>query len=353
MAGEKTEQATPKRRQDERKKGNVFQSSEVVTVFSLIIVFYSVKLLAPIILAALQGSFEYFFSLGATTTSIGQAEVNNVTMRGEMVFFITTVPLLLICSLVAIIFTFAQTKMMVNFKNMAFKGNRLSPIGGFKKMFSTRAVVEMLKAVIKVTVLAYVVYSILKTELPLLPRMMDYSIADSMAQTGAIILAIVQRVVIAFVFLAAFDLFYQRWEYEKNIRMSKQEIKEEYKQMEGDPQVKGKIRERQQQQSRKRMMQAVPSADVVIRNPTHFAVAIKYDAKSDSAPVVVAKGMDSLALRIVKLAEENDVVITENKPLARGLYDAVELDREIPDMFYQAVAEVLAFVYSIKKKELK
>lgn len=132
--------------------------------------------------------------------------------------------------------------------------------------------------------------------------------------------------------------------------MSKQELKEEYKQTEGDPQVKGKIKERQQAQARQRMMQKVPSADVVIRNPTHFAVAIQYDPGRNNAPVVVAKGMDSLALRIVAIAEENGVFITENRPLARGLYEAVDLDREIPDEFYQPVAEVLAFVYSLKKK---
>ena len=135
--------------------------------------------------------------------------------------------------------------------------------------------------------------------------------------------------------------------------MSRQELKEEYKQTEGDPQLKGKIRERQQAQARQRMFQKVPTADVVIRNPTHYAVAIQYDPQKNGAPVVVAKGVDSLALRIVAVAQEHQVFITENKPLARGLYEAVELDQEIPDKFYQPVAEVLAFVYSLKKKDLK
>ena len=156
-----------------------------------------------------------------------------------------------------------------------------------------------------------------------------------------------------FVVLAIFDYVYQWWDYEKNLRMSKQEIKEEYKQSEGDPHVKGQIKERQQQMSRKRMMQSVPEADVVIRNPTHYAVAIQYDADQHSAPVVVAKGADALALRIVQIAEEAGVHVMENKPLARGLYETVDIDREIPEKFYQAVAEVLAFVYSLKKKDLR
>ena len=154
-----------------------------------------------------------------------------------------------------------------------------------------------------------------------------------------------------FVGLAIFDYVYQWWDYEKNLRMSHQELKEEYKQTEGDPQIKGKIRDRQQQMSRQRMMQKVPNADVVIRNPTHYAVAIQYDPEKNSAPVVVAKGADTLALRIVAVAEEHGVYVTENRPLARGLYESVDLDREIPEKFYKTVAEVLAFVYSLRKKE--
>ena len=182
---------------------------------------------------------------------------------------------------------------------------------------------------------------------------MDMEFGQAIATTADIIFSIVEVAAVIMAFVAAADYLYQWWDYEKNLRMSKQELKEEYKQTEGDPQIKGKIRERQQAQARQRMMQQVPSADVVIRNPTHFAVAIKYDPERNSAPIVVAKGMDSLALRIVAVAEENGVFITENKPLARGLYEAVELDQEIPDRFYQPIAELLAFVYSLKKKELK
>ena len=213
--------------------------------------------------------------------------------------------------------------------------------------------VELLKSLLKITVLGYILYDIMKDELPVLPRMMDMSVRQVMAATGEVILSIVRTAAIFFAFIALFDYVYQWWEYEKNLRMSKQEIKEEYKETEGDPQIKGKIKEKQQMMARQRMMQSVPSADVVIRNPTHFAVAIRYDPDKDRAPVVVAKGADRLALKIVAVAEEHGIAVTENVPLARALYDAVELEMEIPSQFYQPVAEVLAFVYSLKKKDLK
>lgn len=259
---------------------------------------------------------------------------------------------MLISSLVAIVITLAQTKLLVSFQSMKPKMSRLNPLQGLKKMFSIRGIVELLKALIKITIMGYIIYSVFLEYVPVLPRLMDMSIGQAIGETGDMILSIVQSVAIAAAFVAAFDFLYQWWDYEKNLKMSKQEIKEEYKQTEGDPQIKGKIKERQQQQARKRMMQNVPNADVVIRNPTHFAVAIEYKPEKNNAPVVIAKGMDSLALKIIQVAEKNNITLVENKPLARGLYEAVDIDREIPENFYQAVAEVLAFVYSIKKKDL-
>ena len=260
-------------------------------------------------------------------------------------------PLLLISSLTGIIFSGIQTRFLVTPKLIAPKFNRLSPLQGFKKMFSMRGVVELLKSLIKIVVLGVVIYNVFSDELPLFPRMMDMSVEQAMASTGNIILQIVQNAVVIFVFLAVVDYGYQWWEYEKNLRMSKQDIKDEYKETEGDPQIKGKIKERQQQMARQRMMQNVPSADVVIRNPTHYAIAIQYEAGKNSAPVVIAKGADFLARKIVEIAEEHQIAIVENKPLARGLYAAVDLDQEIPEEFFKPVAEVLAYVYNLKEKE--
>ena len=352
MAGEKTEKATPKRKQDERKKGNVFQSREVVVVFSLLASFYGLKFLSPLIMNTLEKSIADFFYLAGSVQQLEAGELIRYFIQACGVFLVASLPMLLICSGVTIIFTMAQTRGLFTMKSAAPKFNSLNPIEGIKKMFSLRGVVELIKSLAKIIVLGYIIWGQFRDAFWSFPRLMDMDPMQGMAFTGNMILEIAKTAAIIMIFVAAADYFYQWWEYEKNLRMSKQELKEEYKQTEGDPQVKGKIRERQQAQARQRMMQKVPGADVVIRNPTHYAVALKYDPERNGAPVVVAKGADSLALRIVAVAQENGVFITENKPLARGLYETVDLDREIPDQFYQPVAEVLAFVYSLKRKGL-
>lgn len=324
-----------------------------MTVFSLIAIFYSFKFLAPYIIGALEKCVVDFIAVPMTREELLPSELRADFWNAALVFVITALPLLLIGSLVGIVFSGIQTRFLVTPKLLAPKFNRLSPLQGFKKMFSMRGVVELLKSILKIVVLGIVIYNILSEELPLFPRMMDMSIQQVMASTGNIIIKIVQNAAIIFVFLAVADYAYQWWEYEKNLRMSKQDIKDEYKETEGDPQIKGKIKERQQQMARQRMMQNVPSADVVIRNPTHFAVAVKYEAGVNSAPVVVAKGADFQARKIVEIAEANQITIVENKPLARGLYAAVELEQEIPEEFFKPVAEVLAYVYHLKEQERK
>ena len=353
MAGEKTEKATPKRKQEERKKGNIFQSNEVVVVFSLLGTFYGLKLLGPFIITALEKCIADFWGKAAVIEELTLSDVSEYFFDGCIVFALSALPMLLICGVIAIIFTIAQTRGLFTMKGAAPKFSRLNPLQGLKRLCSLRGIVELFKSLVKIIVLGSIIWNLFQKEFWNFPRMMDMSFSQVMVDVGEMILSIAQTSAIAMAFVAAADYFYQWWEYEKNLRMSKQELKEEYKQTEGDPQIKGKIRERQQAQARQRMMQKVPSADVVIRNPTHFAVAIQYDPTHNNAPVVVAKGADSLALRIVAVAQENGVYTIENKPLARGLYETVDLGREIPDEFYQPVAEVLAFVYSLKKKDLK
>lgn len=353
MAGEKTEKATPKRKQDERKKGNVFQSREIGTVLSLVAVVFSLQLLGPWILSKLEQSMSDFFGLIGTQEVANISDVRVMFLNVGTCFAVTILPVLLIGVLASIIATIAQTRGLVSFQLLKPKFNRINPIEGFKRLFSLRGLVELLKSILKIVILGVVIWQQVEDLLPTIPRIVDMTIPQAMVLAGSAIMQIVKNVAIIMAFIAAADLLYQWYEYEKNLRMSKQEVKEEYKQTEGDPQVKGKIREKQNAMARRRMMQNVPGADVVIRNPTHYAVALKYDAARNRAPVVVAKGQDELALRIVAVAEQHDVVITENRPLARGLYEAVELDQEIPDRFYQPVAEVLAFVYNLKKKGLE
>lgn len=332
----------------------MFQSREVVVVFSLVITFYAFKLLWPLTYNSIQQMMKLFLGQITTLESLTITNARIFFEQGCLTFVATAMPLLIICGMVTILVTIAQTRMLFTMKAAEFKISRLNPIQGFKKMFSIRGIVELLKSLMKITVLGVIIYQNLGKEFALMPRLMQFSSLESvMAYIGGIVLSIAKTAAIIMAFIAAFDYLYQWWDYEKNLRMSKQELKEEFKQTEGDPQIKGKIKERQQQQARQRMMQNVPNADVVIRNPTHFAVAIQYRPERNNAPVVVAKGMDSLALKIVQVAEENGVMTIENKPLARGLYDTVDLDCEIPDQFYQPVAEVLAFVYNLKKKDLK
>lgn len=352
-SGEKTEKPTAKRRQDERKEGNVFQSREVTTVISLVVVFYSFKLLYPLtqstVLENMDKAFEYISQINILDIS----QTKKIFTDGMLAFAVASLPILLISAIVSIIPVIVQTKGLVSFKSLKPKFSNLNPLNGIKKMFSLRGVIELLKSIIKISVLIYVVYDVLKDEIPSAYKMIDMSIEELCSYTGGIFMDIIKTLAIVFAFLAGFDYMYQRWEYERKLKMTKQEIKEEYKNTEGDPQIKGRIKQKQRENAQRRMMQAVPEANVVIRNPTHYAVALKYEYGTDSAPVVVAKGKDNIAFKIIEIAEAHDIVIVENRPLARALYAEVDIDKEIPSNYYQAVAEVIAFVYKVKKKELK
>jgi len=353
LAGEKTEKATPRRRKDEREKGNVFQSRDFVIVVSLLTMFFSLKALGPGMLANLESSLRYFFQLAAEKTQVNPSDNRAIFILALMIFAKTALPLMLISALIVVVATMAQTRFLFTTKTMEFKLSRLNPLEGIKRMFSLRAVVELLKAMLKIAVLVYIIYKQLAKRIATLPRLMDMTPKQAIVVSGDAIMAIVKATGIIFAFVAVGDIFFQWWQYERNIRMSKEEIKEEYKRLEGDPQIKGRIKQLQQKMAMNRMMQKVPEADVIIRNPTHYAVAIKYDPEKNHAPLVLAKGADHVAKKIIELAEKHDVIITENKPLARGLYEAVEINQEIPENFYQPVAEVLAFVYSLKNKKLK
>ncbi len=321
-------------------------------MLSLVAVFFSLQLLGPWIISNLETTITEFFSLSATQTAVTMADANSFLLKGCLCFAVTILPVLIIGAFASSLSTIAQTRGLVSFEALKPKFSRINPIQGIKRLFSLRGVVELLKSILKIIILGIVIYQALEQELSIIPRLADMTIPQAGAAIGAAIMEIVKKAALIMAFVAAFDYLYQWYEYEKNLRMSKQEIKEEYKQTEGDPQVKGKIREKQNMMARRRMMQNVPNADVVIRNPTHYAVALQYDPEHHRAPIVIAKGQDSLALRIVSVAEQHNVVVTENRPLARGLYENVELNAEIPDRFYQPVAEVLAFVYNLKKKDL-
>ncbi|MBR5943677.1 MAG: EscU/YscU/HrcU family type III secretion system export apparatus switch protein, partial [Lachnospiraceae bacterium] len=226
--------------------------------------------------------------------------------------------------------------------------SNLNPINGVKRLFSVNSIVELIKALLKIFLIGIIVYTYVKDKAHYLFAMYDMTILQALDLILETVVELGIRISAVYAIISAGDLIYQRTKFKRDMRMTKQEVKDEYKQTEGDPQIKGKIRQRMQQASQRRMMQNVPKADVVITNPTHYAVAIQYDADMYPAPIVLAKGENYLAQKIKEAAKENQIEIVENKPLARMLYSSVEVGEMIPPELYQAVAEVLAFVYKLK-----
>ncbi len=349
---EKTEQATAKRLRDERKKGNVFKSQEMISLGGLLAVFLALQALGVFILQTLTGGLERFWFEAGVRESLSRLEVQEFFVSAAMIFALAALPGLLVAALAAIVLTAIQTQLNFSGEALQPKFSRLSPLQGFRKMFSLRGVIELVKSLLKITVLGYIIYIQYQERVALLPRLYNMDFINVLFFAAGFVWDIVLNVSVIFAFLAAGDFLYQRWQYEKDMRMSKHEIKEEYKQTEGDPQIKGKIKQKQREMSQARMMQAVPEADVIIRNPTHYAVAIQYRPGEDNAPKVLAKGADLMALRIIHVAEEHDIMLVENKALARRMFENAPLDAEIPSDFYEAVAEVLAFVYSVRNRSL-
>ena len=353
-AGEKTEKATDHKRREERKKGNVMQSKDVVTAAFIVIIFSLLKVMMKTMIAVCERTFDYWFNLaggGIDGINIdGMPFYSKLAIEIGKVVLICAGPVLLVGSFVTIIATGAQTKFLFSRESIKFKIDKLNPINGIKKMFSISSLFELAKAILKLVILAVIVYSEVKKRIPEFARLFDMEVASSTMYMLDAIFSIVIKVAAVFVGVAVIDVLFQYFKFEKDMRMTKQEVKEEYKNLEGDPQVKGKRRQIQRQMAMSRMMDSVPDSDVIIRNPTHFAVAVKYDKDKNNAPVVLAKGADNLAMKIVSIAEKHDIVMVENKPLARGLYDSVDVGKEIPPDFYHAVAEVLSFVYKLQGK---
>lgn len=349
----KTEKATPKKRRDERREGHVFSSKDVIVVVSLLGTFYGLKLLLPFIYQEVRETMIYYVSNSMSVEELSIAQLRAVAMDVVKVLAIGILPLGFISIILAVVATGVQTKFLFATKVLAFKLSKLSIIKGIKNLFSIKNLIELLKGILKITILCVILYQVLKADMRNIARMMDMNILASSSYTLEMVISMVLRIGLVFTAIAGFDYLYQKWDYEKQIRMSKQEVKEEYKQTEGNPEIKGRVRNLQRSRARNRMMQAVPDADVIIRNPTHFAVALKYDIHKHNAPILVAKGQDYLALKIVEAGEANGVTIIENKPLARGIYATTPLDGEIPADYYGVVAEILVQVFRKNKKSLE
>ncbi len=349
MAGEsKTEKATPKKRRDERKKGNVLMSKDAVAVATLIGSLFMVQIMSGVFVEQIKDLLNLCFSYAAVgAPGLLTGTLKELLKTVILSFVVMAGPFLAVTALLAVGVTFFQTKLLVAGESIKPKFSRINPLQGFKRLFSLRSIIEAFKGVLKITILLVLIYNYFQKAALGFSRFLGMELSQSCGIFFQESVTLVVQIAIAFAVLAFFDYLYQWWDYERQLKMSKQEIKEEYKQTEGDPQVKGKIKQIQRQRAQQRMMQQVPGADVVIRNPTHFAVALRYKPDEDNAPVAVAKGMDELALRIVQVAEENGVSVVENVPLARSLYASTQLDREIPPEFYGPVAEILVYVLKL------
>lgn len=347
-SGEKTEKPTAHKISKAREEGQVFQSQDLVTAVVLLIGFVVLRQQMPGIRKIVR-QFLYQI-LDMMSYPKGDVLSGSLFVLFCRLAAKATLPLLLVICLTSIITQGAQTKFNRSTKVLSPKFERINPISGIKRMFSLRGLFNLLKSIIKVAVLLLFVYLSIRDSLGKAVQLMGAAPGGITSELMTLIFDMVLRICIVFSIIAVVDFAYQKWQYNKDLMMTKQEVKDEYKMMEGDPQIKGRIKSKMRQIASQRMMQAVPSADVVVRNPTHFAVALAYDPEKNGAPVVVAKGLDSLALRIVKAAMENGVPCVENKPLAHALYAKCEVGHEIPSEYYGAVAELLVYIYRQQKE---
>lgn len=348
-SGEKTEKATPKKKQDARKEGNVFQSKEINSAATLLLAVAMLGFWGNRIYVNLGQYTEKLYVNMLNPDILNDTNsVSQIMIEAIQTILLNVIPILGAVAIAGVLVGYLQVGFIL--VPIKVKLSKLNPINGFKNIFSVKSLFEMFKSIAKISIISFVVYSYIKDEMPNIFKFYSYTMQQILAYVSKVTFNIAMRVCIALFVISVLDFAFQKYQYEKNLKMTKQEIKEEYKQMEGDPHIKAKIKQKQREIAMRRMMQDVPDADVVITNPTHFAIAVKYDLGKHSAPFVLAKGQDIIAQKIKKIAGENSVPIVENKPLARLLYKEVEIGQEVPQDLYQAVAEVLAYVYSLKKK---
>ncbi|KGR80340.1 flagellar biosynthesis protein FlhB [Ureibacillus manganicus] len=350
FAGEKTEKATPKKRQDSRKKGQVVKSQDVSAAFLLLSVFLLLYFWAPSMLEGLFSFFHQSIEKNMLIESLNQDTVMEIYSQSLMEMGKIVLPVLLITMVIGVASNVAQFGFLFTTEQLKLDLKKMDPIKGIKKIISVRAIINLIKSLLKVafigTVTAVIIWVNLEEVLSLSLHS-PWEILTTVARlTG--LMGIAASLVL--ILIAVLDYVYEKYEYEKKLKMSKQDIKDEYKNAEGDPKIKSKIKQRQREMAMRRMMQEIPDADVVITNPTHYAIVLKYDESNMEAPKVVAKGTDFVAQKIKLIAKENNVIMVENRPLARAMYDKVEIGDFVPEEFFKAVAEVLAYVYRIKRK---
>ncbi len=344
---EKTEQPTPKRREEARKKGQVGKSREIS----------SVAVMGAALLFFVFGGKRMMFSLGhmmqrafvsAQYINSGNMDVFVAASNYLRFYTLLLFPIMLALAVIALVANLAQTGLIWSVEPLAPKASKINPVEGAKRIFSKKTLVELAKSIAKIAIVGWAAMSVVKGELGHLVLLTYQDKVQIISYLGHSSMKVMAKSTIVIALLALLDYLYQKWEFEQSLKMTKQEVKEEFKQTEGDPLIKSRIKAIQREMARRRMMEEVKTADVVITNPSHLSVALKYDALSMSAPKVVAKGAEHIAFKIREVARDHHIPLIENKPLAQNLYKLVDIGEEIPSSLYQAVAEILAYVYKLK-----
>ncbi|MEY8515389.1 flagellar biosynthesis protein FlhB [Lachnospiraceae bacterium 29-84] len=352
--GEKTEPATARKLQEARKEGQVAKSQELNHAIGLIALFLILKVFISYIGETLFGSFALYYNKvpDIINESVGGLSIFSASrlINSTLLLLLQVLaPVFFIGFSVSILINIVQVGWKVTTKPMKPKFSKLNPLNGFKRIFSKDSMFELVKSIAKIGLILYVAYSSIRGHQDELFLVYDIPLMQVVLLVGSIVIDAGLRISLVYLLIGIADWFYQKHKFKEEMKMTKQEVKDEFKNTEGNPEIKGRQRSKMREASQRRMMQNLPTADVVITNPTHYAVAIKYDANQYSAPIVVAKGENFLAMKIKEAAKEHKVEIVENKPLARMLYANVDVGEEVPPELYQAVAEVLAFVYNLRE----
>ncbi len=353
--GEKTEEPTSKKLEDARKKGQVAKSRELISGVSMLLSFVILKLILSFLNSGFQETFHGLYNripeVGQTVSG-GEGVGSFIGRAFDFALLralILMAPFLIVTFSVALVMNMVQFKFQVSGEPLKPKFSKFNPVQGMKKILSKDSLMQLFLSLLKIGLIAAVIWSDVEEVIALVLGMYGYSMFSGLVVIGNYVVNIAIKIAAFYLIVGFADFIYQKRKFKNDMKMTKQEVKDEYKNSEGNPEIKGKIRSKMREASRRRMMQDVPTADVVITNPTHLAVALKYESNSGKAPVVVAKGEDFLAKKIREIAKEARVEVVENKPLARMLYYNVDIGQEIPPELYQAVAEVLAFVYNLKQ----
>ncbi len=349
-AGEKTEEPTPHRLREAREKGQVAKSREITTAFLMLLSYFLFRYMGESMWREITGMAKSILEQIPYAKDFSLSFAAFIMLTGIRGLFFAVAPIFGITFLAAFLAEALQTGFVFSADPLSPRIERISPAEGFKRIFSLQGLVELVKSMIKIFIVFYISWVAVRGDLPYLVILIDGRPWDAIVLGGSIAYKIAIRVGLVYIGIALLDYLYRRWEYMRNLRMSRQEIKEEYKRLEGDPLIKQRMRDLQRQVAYQRMMSAVPQADVVVTNPTHIAVALRYEVAKMRAPVVLAKGERITAEEIRSIAEELDLPVGENEPLARSIYRTTKVGQEVPPQLYQAAAEVLAFVYKLKRE---